>query len=64
MNIDVVNVAVAVAEVYASTAGNETFWQQECQGDIIPDAYNACRQPAVADGGPVRAGRRRAWWSR
>ena len=58
MDIDVVNVAVAVAEVFASTAGNESFWQQECQGDIIPDAYNACRQPAVADGGPVRPGRR------
>lgn len=44
-----VQVATTIGEEYVAAAGNESYWQTECNGDLTTDAYNACRQPQATE---------------
>ena len=42
-----------VWEVASEYAQQSEFWQAACQGDLMSDAYNACRQPDDGNGTTV-----------
>ncbi|PSC73711.1 Calcium binding isoform A [Micractinium conductrix] len=47
MDPDLLEVVWEVASEYAQQS---EFWQAACQGDLMSDAYNACRQPDDGNG--------------
>lgn len=49
MDPDLMQVVWAVADAYIADAGNTSFWQQSCEGDITHDPFNACQQPQMVD---------------